>query len=360
MCTACARAGQLKQRMPENAAEPIPQAEIIVLQGDDELSIQEIIQELMQRCDADGFGQMNAVRLDGRSAQRGEIATALSILPLGAEKRLVVLEHALAAAKGGDGHTWLSDLMKGMPSSSILVLVVQDTQKYANGHMQWLEVGEKHWLRKAVRESGHGSAWLEKLLPSMRDMPAWIMQEAEKQGARFEQAAALELANLIGVDLFQARQEISKALSFVGAGEIVTCDVVRLLCSQTREEDIFALVDALGRRDAKQALRLLNALSAVQPVLYIFSMVVRQIRLLLMAREVRAEGGGENEIASACQVKPFVAHKLQEQCARFSAGELEGIYRQLDQLDEDSKTGRASLDVGLEMLVARISRKVVN
>lgn len=346
--------------MTSKAPKPIPQAELIVLQGDDDLSIEEAIRELMARCDAGGFGQMNTQRLDGRSAKREELATALSMLPLGAEQRLVVLDHALAMTKGKDGQVWLQQLIKGMPASAVLVLVLPDAQKYAGGRMQWQEAGENHWLRKVIKESGRSTAWLDRPLPSMRDMPQWIMQEASRQGVRFEQEAALELANLIGVDLFQVRQEVSKALSYVGAGERVTREVVRLLGSQTREEDIFALVDALGRRDAKLALRLLQALTAVQPVPYVFSMVVRQVRLLLIARDMRAQGGGENEITTACGVHPFVARKLQEQCARFSAGELERFYRQLDELDEDSKTGRASLEVGLENLVLRMGRAAKN
>ena len=342
--------------MPERKANPIPQADIIVLQGDDDLSIKEAIEELARRCDAGGFGQMNSLRLDGRTAARPEIANALNMLPLGAEKRLVVLDQALACARGKDGQSWLDKLFKEMPGTAIAVLVVPDSQKYTGGRMQWMEVGENHWLRRILKESDRTSAWLEFPLPSIREMPAWIMQEAQAQGVHFESSAAAELSNLIGVDLFQARQEVNKAHSYVGAGGTVTRDVVRLLCSQTREEDIFALVDALGKRDSKQALRLLNALTAEQPAQYVVSMVARQVRLLLIAREVNAEGGGEKEIGTACGVHPFVARKLQDQCRRFSAGELEGIYRQLDALDEASKTGKASLDVGLEMLVARMSR----
>ena len=52
-------------------------------------------------------------------------------------------------------------------------------------------------------------------------------------------ARRAELANLVGSNLFQARQEITKALSYVGDGGTVTREDVRLLCSQSREEDIF-------------------------------------------------------------------------------------------------------------------------
>ena len=198
--------------------------------------------------------------------------------------------------------------------------------------------------------------WIEKPLPSLREMPEWIMNEALTQGAKFDRSAAAELANLVGNDLFQARQEIGKALSYCGKDETITREVVRLLCSQSREEDIFDMVDAVGQRDARKALGLLRALMQDQPIQYIFTMLVRQMRLLIMVREVMDEGGGEKEVISACGVAPFIARKLLDQCRRFNMSELESIFQRLDCMDESSKTGTATLDVELETLVAELSR----
>jgi DNA polymerase-3 subunit delta len=86
-------------------------------------------------------------------------------------------------------------------------------------------------------------------------------------------------------------------------------------------------------------------------------MVARQVRLLLIAREVSADGGGEREMVAASGAHPFVARKLLDQCRRFSESELRDMYRQLDDLDEASKTGKASLEVGLETLVAQVARE---
>lgn len=343
--------------MPESMpAEPIPEADIIVLQGDDELAILNARGELERRCDSGGFGGMNSICLDGRTATRTEFAAALNTLPLGAPHRLVVLDHALECTRGKDGQNWLASALKGMPSSTVAVLVLPDSKRFKAGSMQWETAGGGHWLRRALKDSGKKTAWQEMPLPSAREMPDWIMREAAAQGVHFERGAAAELANLVGVDLYQARQEVSKARSYMGEDGTVTREVVRLLCSQTRQEDIFALVDALGGRDARKALGLLNVMLADQPAQYIFSMVARQVRLLLVAKEVSTEGGGERELTAASGVHPFVVRKLLEQCRRFSTYELEGLYRQLDELDEASKTGRASLDVGLEALVTRLAR----
>jgi len=131
---------------------------------------------------------------------------------------------------------------------------------------------------------------------------------------------------------------------------------VRLLCSQSRAEDIFDMVDAAGQRDARKALGLLRALLQDQPNQYIFTMLTRQIRLLIIAKEVLDEDGGEKEVVAACGVAPFLAKKLMDQSRRFSMNELTAIFRRLDGMDESSKTGTASLEVELETLVAELSR----
>jgi DNA polymerase III subunit delta len=331
-------------------------AGIYILQGDDELSIQEILHKLIEWIDSGAFAGMNSIRLDGRAAPRGEITNSINVLPMGAEKRLVILDYALEALKEKADQDRLTGLMKSMPASTVLVLVIPDSQKYRGGEMVWLAAGKNHWLRKALKDSEKSFEWIEKPLPSLREMPGWIMNETLRQGGKIDGRAAAELANLVGNDLFQARQEISKALSYSGKDTPITRDVVRLLCRQSREEDIFDMVDAAGQRDARKALGLLQTLMQDQPIQYIFSMLVRQIRLLIMVREVMDGGGGEKDIIAACNVAPFMARKLMNQCGHFSMSELESIYQRLDGMDEASKTGEGTLDVEIEMLVAELSR----
>ena len=90
------------------------------------------------------------------------------------------------------------DAVKSMPETTILVMVIPDSQKYKSGEMVWQAAGKGHWLRKALKESGKSVEWIEKPLPSLREMPEWIMNEALAQGAKIDERAAAELANLVG------------------------------------------------------------------------------------------------------------------------------------------------------------------
>ncbi|HUV15054.1 MAG TPA: DNA polymerase III subunit delta [Pelolinea sp.] len=343
-------------REKKKEKEEIPSADVYVLQGDDELSIGEIIGELAGRFASVGFAEMNFVRLDGRGLPKSDLANHVNMLPMGGANRLIVIDAALDFIRGREKAAWLESLVAGMPASTVLALVVNDSRKYSQGKMIWQAVGSNHSLKKALKNANRPIAWLEKPLPSFREMPEWIANEASAQGVEIEGRAATELASLVGNNLFQARNEITKAASYAGEGQEITRDMIRLLCSPSREEDIFALVDAAGQRNPAKALGLLNSLMRDQPIQYIFSMVVRQIRLLIIAKEIIQEGGDDKKIATEVGTHPFVARKLMDQAPRFSMRELETIYQRLDCMDEESKTGNATPEVMLEILIADLSK----
>lgn len=335
--------------------EEIPQADIYVIQGDDDLAVSDIVRELKERFSADGFGEMNFARLDGQSVSKSEFAAQVNTLPM-LGSRLVVLDDALALLKGKEDTTWLESLLGAMPPTTAVVLIIEDSKRFTKEGMVWQAVGSRHVLHKTISGLKQVSAWLEHPKPTQREMPEWIANQALEMKLALDSRAAAELANLVGDDQYLARQELIKAKTYAGEGEPITRDMIRLLCSHSREEDVFAMVDAAGQRNPGKALALLNALLRDQPLLYVFSMVARQFRLLIIAKEIMQEGGDENAVVAEGNLHAFVAKKLATQAPRFSMPELMDIFHQLDRMDERAKTGDATLEVMLETLIADLSK----
>jgi DNA polymerase III delta subunit len=77
-------------------------------------------------------------------------------------------------------------------------------------------------------------------------------------------------------------------------------------------------------------------------------MIVRQYRLLLLARELLDARAGEAEVAQALGMKPYPAGKICAQARRFNLAELEGIYRRLLDYDVEIKTGRIEAAAALD------------
>ena len=120
--------------------------------------------------------------------------------------------------------------------------------------------------------------------------------------------------------------------------------------------NIFKLVDALGQRQGRVAMtELLHLLDQPgQDPFSIFAMIIRQFRLLLLARELQDEGAHIPEIASGLEVQHFVAEKIAAQASRYTINQLEHIYTRLLELDIAMKSGADQL-VTLDTLVAGLT-----
>ena len=331
-------------------------SKIVILIGDDRLTVEKKITTLFDIDLDHPFSELNTTRLDASATDFNDISMQLNMFPLGGGKRIVILDNAVDVLNKKGAKEWLDSVLVSFSPTTMLVMLIEDKWKYKNQKWDWETISSNHWLRKLSSQFSGDLTWFDIKLPSEKEMPAWIQKEANDQGGEFDPKAAVELSRLVGNDLFQVRQEIEKCVMYVGPGKRVGADDVRLLCAASHEDDIFALVDAIGTRNGKLAISLLNKLNIDMPIQFIFSMMVRQIRLLILAKESLLSGGKEKEIMTACDTRfAFVAKKLTNQARHFEMGTLEEIYRELDQIDEHAKMGNLSLDASLDRLIAKIS-----
>ncbi|MCJ7701681.1 MAG: DNA polymerase III subunit delta, partial [Anaerolineales bacterium] len=188
-------------------------------------------------------------------------------------------------------------------------------------------------------------------LPHGPQMARWIQNKAKELGGEISYEAAGLLAEFVLDDPRLAAQEIDKLLAYVNYNRPVDPDDVERLTPYAGEGDVFAMVDALGNRDGKQALKMLHLLLEDDEPLRLYGMVVRQFRLLLLTRELLDTGHREAEIAKQLKTHPFVVRKLSGQVRNFSLAALETIYRKLLEVDVAIKTGQTEAVVALDTLI---------
>jgi DNA polymerase-3 subunit delta len=87
----------------------------------------------------------------------------------------------------------------------------------------------------------------------------------------------------------------------------------------------------------------------------LFGMIIRQFRLLILAREVIDQGGRKTQIEKALKVHPFVAEKVEKQVALFDMNQIKEIYHRLLNADENMKTGKMEPKLAIEMFVSDLS-----
>ena len=296
---------------------------------------------------------LNTTELNGRRLTLDELISVCDAMPFLAEKRLVIVYNLAARFERKKGTAeddaeqdpafleQFEEYVNSLPESTRLVLVEDGKIKEANR------------IYKIVTKSDQGH--LHEFAPlDPGELSRWIPEHVEEKGGRIERAAVNALAAFVGSDLRLLDQEIDKLLTYAGPERAVTEQDVRLLVSYA-QANIFDMVDALGKRDTRRAMELMEQLleSGEHP-LYLLRMIVRQFRILIQIKELLAKGTPVKDIQGLLRLHPYVVKKTTGQAANFSILQLEVIFKQLHEVDAAVKSGEMEPALALNLFVTEV------
>ena len=314
--------------------------------GTDEFAITRKLKEFEADFSDPTSADMNTARLEARSMDENDLNNAVNSMPFLAKRRLVLLENPSAKYNNPSARKKFLEFIQKSPETSRLVMYESVEPRDA----------EKHWLVKWAQKNDRLIQTKAFMLPRLKEMTGWIINETKNQGGQIEPRAAETLKDMVGVDTRQAGMEIAKLLAYVNWVRPVTAQDVEAVCIVTSQQSVFDFVDALANGNGKSAQHLLHRLLETEDEFSLWGMVVRQFRLLIQAREILDGRGNQNDVARALGVHPFVAEKTTQQAARFSIEALERIYRKLLTIDEGVKTSQVTLDLAMDTLVVELTR----
>jgi DNA polymerase-3 subunit delta len=313
--------------------------------GNDEFAITRKLKEFEADFPDPTSADMNTARLDARSVSEDDLNNAVNAMPFLAKRRLVLLENLSSKYNNPSARKKFLEFIGKTPETTRLVMYESVEPKEA----------ERHWLVKWAEKNSKLIQTKAFMLPRLKDMAGWIVNETKNQGGQIEPRAAEMLKEMVGVDTRQAGMEISKLLAYVNWARPITAQDVEAVCIVTSQQSVFDFVDALANGNGKSAQHLLHRLFESEDEFSLWGMVIRQFRLLIQAREILDARGNQNDVARALGVHPFVAEKAAQQAARFSIESLESIYRKLLKIDEGVKTSQITLDLALDTLVVELA-----
>jgi DNA polymerase-3 subunit delta len=316
-----------------------------LLHGEDEYSSAKALQEMKAKTgDPTTFG-LNTTTLEGKDLTLQSLSEACDVLPLLSEKRLVVVHDLGARFKPAPQHARRTKDKTSFPLiESMRAYLPRIPESTTLIFMDSTYLSQANPLRRLISElGGHIEDYRP---PKGRRLEQWITEHVTERGGEIEPKAVGELAVFVGGDLRLLDMEIEKLIAYAGPRPIQEEDV-HLLVSEVQVAGIFALVDALGRKDRRRAMSHLHQLlEAGQHPLYILTMIVRQFRLLLQAKDLPP-----SEIQRELKLHPFVAQKIGEQVKNFSREELREAYHRLLETDRAIKTGRLDPALALDLLL---------
>lgn len=331
-----------------SASKPV----VYIFHGDDSFTIHAHIQTMIAQMGDASLAELNITRLDGGQAVDEALYSSTNALPFLAERRLVILTNPFTRMNTDAARKRFLALLDGLPESTALVLVVQDTFE----RKSWKRMTDAHFVRRWVKAVGPRAMYVLCQLPSQGEMPNWIRKEVRQAKGQIQPAAAKALADHVGNDTQVASLEIDKLLTFVDFQRAIEVQDVEELTAQRGQADVFGMVDAMAMGNTRQALHVLHQLLEAQEPLGLFGMITRQFRQLIQAREIMDEGRG-GQVAAEMRLLPFVADKLAEQASRFDMTQLEDIYHRLLRLDEALKTSQMPADVSLDTFLVELGEQ---
>ncbi len=325
-----------------------------ILYGVDDFSIHEALERLKAQVGPLDVLDANVTRGHVSSFSPQQIQALCHTGPFLASKRLVIVDGLLSMFDGrrpsrrgrgnrDDSSQWLSmaEYVPDMPPSTDLILL--------DG-----PIGRTNAMLGRLSPLGQ-----VKEFPALRGagLSRWIQDRAAAKECAISGEGVRLLAELVGGNLWTLDSELEK-LSLYCAGRKVEGEDVRLLVSFANEMSVFNAVDAILERKYSEALRIMRRLmegGATGP--YIVAMVARQVRLLLLAKDLEVREVPGNQMGGRLGVPSgWVLNKVREQGRRYSTAALESLHRGLLETDLAVKTGRITENAVGEFLIEVFAR----
>jgi len=285
--------------------------------------------------------KLNTAEVDGSNIELGELKQQITAMPFLAEKRFLAISNLSENKKITD--EVLEFLAEEKMHQDVILIFWEETPDSRSKLHKFLsgppaQAGQQHVQEFKPLDDGA--------------LGHWILEEVKKRGGAINPLAVWTLISYVGNNLWQLSNELDKLLAFKNKKEIQKEDVEELVRTKF-DDNIFGLVDALGNKNKKIAVKLLdNQLAFGSPISYIISMLIRQYRILLQTQEYIGETS--DTVARKLKLHPFVIKKALVQARRYNFEELKKIYRELLKIDKEMKNTSWDLELMVDLLIARV------
>jgi DNA polymerase-3 subunit delta len=204
-------------------------------------------------------------------------------------------------------------------------------------------------------------------IPDVIELRRYASHEARKEteslaaraGFRLDDAALDLLVEALGADIARIAVEIEKLSLFAG-NRTVTVDDIGALVPDARATTIFALVNAVARRDRVRALEFLDTLTRDGEYLPLaLAFLSTQFRLALATREAGLKSGSQVQSHFTKMGVPMWssrADQVYQTAAKFSKAQLERALKSIFEADRGLRDARPDDRVVMEQFILKMGQ----
>ena len=288
-----------------------------VVQGEDVLLYDKALQLVKKACNLQ-LEEFNFLAFDEDSFSADAVLDACETLPMGSDKKLILLKNITKF--DANFKKKLQEYLK-KPVESTCLVIFDFFNKFD------FLIAEKISAKRMDENS-------------LKEIAKAELEKAEKTISE----DALE--NLLGAccNYYSLMKNEIEKLSACDEQEITSSLVDKLVCKET-EFTVFELTDALSRRDADKAIKLLNLMDKDTKT---FSLILNHFRRLFFAA---VSDLSDKELSALLGVKEFAITKARTMSKNFTKLQLKNIYEMLNEVDFFIKNGQMQVENALFYLV---------
>ena len=330
---------------------------IHVFYGDDSFSSYEALRRLYQEVGPQDLWPSNVSELDGSSFDLAQFSAVAQAMPFLAQRRLVVVRGLLATA---GLQRQAGRRSRRSPASDSVKSPVQDLAQA----LQTLPpttivafVDARLSPANPLLKELASIATVQEFPNLRRDALArWVHDRMAQKGGSATTQAVAELVDLVGSNLWAMDAELEKLAAYCD-GRPAGPDDVQALVPQSREANVFAMVDAVMEGRTETALRLAEQLMKMgSEGPYLISMIARQARLVALAQALAGAREPRGDWWARLGVtQDFVIRKTLEQSRKFSPDRVRHLYRFLLESDLAMKRGEMAPELVMVEMVSRMA-----
>lgn len=296
---------------------------------------------------------------EGTSA--GELMAAIEQVPFFVDKNVVLVragsffkdkkaepdDKEKAKSKGKSSEERLWELLRNLPDFSYVIFEYHG------------KADKRKKLYKVINEAGRV---LESEPVRANNVGDWLQGKLQELNKNMDRSAYEYFVGAISsmqtVNLSFLNKELDKLAMFLGKDERqITKDTLLQVFSDVPEISSFAMLNAIGARQAGRAIQLFRRQleNGVYFVLVV-GMLARQIRLWWLAQDLQSRGISGRALATHLGQPPFIAEKTGREARSFPSDVLQRALLSLSEADYGLKTGQADL-VELEAIIISLSNR---
>ena len=333
--------GAVKQLKNDLASGTI--GSLYVFYGEEGYLKRHYLNQLKELCGGP-FEAFNNITLDGEQVTVQSLTDAVDSIPMGSEKKLVVVRDYKLMQPTGDLKDFLPQLLSGLPEYVCLVFYFDTLEFKPDKRLNLWKILETNGQVIEFAQSSAAS-----LIP-------WVKRHFFEHGKMIETPECEYLLFLCGASMENLLTEIAKIAAGTPGDRIDKGDI-DALGSRVLEATVFELTDSMMEKQYSKGLLILRDLFDMkQEPVAVLAAVTKQMQRLYGAKLALAKGKGESEIAQILGFKSaYPARRLIQSARRCTLDYLRWAQQICLQTDLALKSNLPDPQRSLELLLLRFA-----